>query len=125
MVLQVAQSPVRVLAAQELLEPVHLGLEIPRLDRLEVVVPVRLGPRNLQIVSEGVELDVVGNPDSLTGVTKVLALDGVHFELKLRRLGGLVTLTRHGFSRIFPASRKIFLKILGESQAPSGQTRHS
>lgn len=93
MAIQVAQSPVRVLAAKELLEPVHLDLELLGPYGLEVVVPVRLGPRNLQIVSEGVELDVVGNPDSLAGVAKVLALDGVHFWSEIR--GALDPLDPH------------------------------
>ena len=70
-----------VLADQELLEPVHLGLELLGPGGLEVVVPVGLCPRDLQVVSDGIELDVVGNPDSLTGVSKVLVLNGVHFWL--------------------------------------------
>ena len=70
-----------VLADQELLEPVHLSLELLGPGGLEVIVPIRLGPRDLEVVSDGIELDVVGNPDSLTGVVKVLVLNGVHFWL--------------------------------------------
>lgn len=85
MAIEIAQSPMSVLADQIFLEPVHLGLELLRPRRLEVIVPIRLGPRDLQVVSDGVELDVVCNPNSLSGVAKVLALDGVHFCFKMER----------------------------------------
>jgi len=81
--LEVTKFPRRILSNQKLPEPFHLSFELLGPRGLEVVVPVRLGPRNLHIVSEGVELDVVGNLDSLAGVAKVLALRGVHFQYEI------------------------------------------
>jgi len=81
--LQVAQGSVRVLGVQEGAQPCHALAQVLGPGRLEVVVPVGLGPVGLVTVNDGIELGVVCNTDRLAGVADVLALDGVHGVFRL------------------------------------------